>query len=1094
LPLKNKYYLYLIGALLTPPNVNNNVNTNNINTSSNRTVTRRTKSTAAKPGNSVFYRGKFKEEQSVITAKVKDANGNLKAKKVVKIKDLEYGRSLVVDQNGKEWVMAHDGVILKASYAAQPPKAKAKAKTVPYKQGINTANLLVREFNSAQKAFNAQMEKDGWAADLADGISRAWTWATKSKNSANYVREDLKIQKKNVQDLQRAARQGEQQFKIKFKEIYGVNYNQKAIDAYIENPTEENYKKAFGSKVKNIKTRVKKYNKSQDTGAIAVKTTAKVGTGIAIGMATGGTGLVALGGAAIGTTVTSIAIEETDHLKVTQALTQGKFEFREGTSHTQILKDSAWDGVSVLAGGAVGKVTGTMIKGTSKLASAGRGAINTAGDVAVGAAQEYAETGKVSTTGVLTNTVMSGTGSVIIGGALKHISKGHSPTSSTANNSQTSTHSNVIMDDNGIILAGGDPTSSSEKGFFSRLRNAFSSETPIEKQLRETNSAKTQRAMDNGLNEAIAQGKVRPDILENINRKGSKVSISDSTTGYAISDRLVDALERQNKGNTFVTRLAGNINPENISKYIKNGDVASINGKLYINNNGKSVPINLSQEKFDKLFDPMKLATMSQDGGTHVCVATSQINSMLETPQGRTQLFTMLEETSDGIVVNLANGKKPVFFPGGKPVKMPGRFLTGAPDGIQMIEQAFMANNIKKASTAQITDISTLSAENLGQQSTDIMNRRSTGDAARDIGGTREITFSTKKTVQGQHVFKDNAREDLEKILNDFVPGQDVMVCHWSGHAKSVVNYDPATQIVTYRDPMSSGVDTQCTLTQFLNKGSHDYGLNISLQKGSTAGAGTPTAQSLPKGYTDAGTMKSGDIDYQIVENKYGVKYVYSDGELTRLNEFSGATQIRPPAAKQTAPIQSQPESQPVHQPASHIDQQTRQPAANSEPTLPPSDFVSKTTELSAKPYVVAHTADGNPIGASITNSNVIIIKDGKRTAVKIPEHGTEIPVHETSTDTYLIIKNDNGKISITTSETETLPQTRVTTGNETATLSNNRAASRPAATRTSRPALEIPQGAKLIDTVTIMGKQCRRIQMPNGEYLTEFGGKWKKL
>ena len=38
--------------------------------------------------------------------------------------------------------------------------------------------------------------------------------------------------------------------------------------------------------------------------------------------------------------------------------------------------------------------------------------------------------------------------------------------------------------------------------------------------------------------------------------------------------------------------------------------------------------------------------------------------------------------------------------------------------------------------------------------------------------------------------------------------------------------------------------------------------------------------------------------------------------------------------------------------------------------------------------------------------------------------------------------------------------------------------------------ALEIPAGAKLIDTVTIMGKQCRRIQMPNGEFLTEFGGK----
>lgn len=146
---------------------------------------------------------------------------------------------------------------------------------LPDKKGLATANYLAKEFNSAQKAFNAQMEKDGWAGDLADGISRAWTWATDSKNSANYVRDDLKKQKKNVQDLQKAAKQGQSQFNAKFKEIYGVNYNQQAMDKYMAEPTEENYKKAFGSKTKNIKTRVDKYNQSQDTGAVAVKTTAK---------------------------------------------------------------------------------------------------------------------------------------------------------------------------------------------------------------------------------------------------------------------------------------------------------------------------------------------------------------------------------------------------------------------------------------------------------------------------------------------------------------------------------------------------------------------------------------------------------------------------------------------------------------------------------------------------------------------------------------------------------------------------------------------------------------------------------------------------
>jgi hypothetical protein len=87
---------------------------------------------------------------------------------------------------------------------------------------------------------------------------------------------------------------------------------------------------------------------------------------------------------------------------------------------------------------------------------------------------------------------------------------------------------------------------------------------------------------------------------------------------------------------------------------------------------------------------------------------------------------------------------------------------------------------------------------------------------------------------------------------------------------------------------------------------------------------------------------------------------------------------------------------------------------------------------------IVARTAEGNPIGASVTNSNVILIKDGKRTAIPIPKVGETIPIHETSTDTYLIVKNENGKVSITTSETPDLPGVKVYTQNRNAQLEGN--------------------------------------------------------
>ena len=358
-----------------------------------------------------------KSELNPVKGKVKNKNGKFVEKEYYKLKDLKNGRSLVVDSNGKQWVRAHDGVILSDSYVKNDFKP-TKPKSSSNQNLTKTTNFLAREFNSAQKAFNAQMEKDGWAGDLADGISRAWTWATESKNSANYVREDLRNQKKNVTDLQKAAKQGEAQFKAKFKEIYGVNYNQTAMDAYMANPSEANYKKAFGTKTKNIKTRVDKYNQSQDTGAVAVKTTAKVAAGVAVGVATGGVGAAALGAAALGTAAASVAIEDTDALKVTDAVTKGKFEFREGTDHKKILTDAAWDGASVLAGGAVGKVAGTVISGTSKAAIVGRAAFDVAGDTAMGAAREYAETGTVTVSGTVQNAVTSAIGSAVTSGTL----------------------------------------------------------------------------------------------------------------------------------------------------------------------------------------------------------------------------------------------------------------------------------------------------------------------------------------------------------------------------------------------------------------------------------------------------------------------------------------------------------------------------------------------------------------------------------------------------------------------------------------------------------------------------------------------------
>lgn len=197
--------------------------------------------------------------------------------------------------------------------------------------------------------------------------------------------------------------------------MFGVDYNQNAVANYYAHPTSTNYQKAFGTK-NDIGTRVAKYNESQQTGAAVVKTTTKVAAGFAVAAVTGGTGLVALGAAAVATGAASVVVEESDRLKIGQAVTQGKFEFREGTDHAQIFKNAAWDAGAVLVGGGVGKAASTIVKGSkvvtaggqtvqalTKTQKLGRAAINVTGDLAYGAVQEKVQTGDITVKGTVLN-------------------------------------------------------------------------------------------------------------------------------------------------------------------------------------------------------------------------------------------------------------------------------------------------------------------------------------------------------------------------------------------------------------------------------------------------------------------------------------------------------------------------------------------------------------------------------------------------------------------------------------------------------------------------------------------------------------------
>ena len=940
------------------------------------------------------------KDSSVVNGKVKNAEGKIVEKQYLKLKDLPEGRSLVVDSNGKQWIRAKDGTILKADYAKYDEKSgTVEVKKQPQKSQYNVSkdklqaiNSLIKSGKLAKADVDKQLAQDGWAGDVADGVSKLWNNKLGEKlgistgNTASQVREFFQKHNQNMKALKSAAQKGNAEFESKFKKIYGKQYSKEALKEIQDE----------------IAQKSSNYVQSQQTGAAVVKTSAKIGAGIAVGVATGGTGLAALGAAAAATTVASAAIEESDRMNITGQhrdssgkIVDDKGTFREGTDHAKILKDAAIDGAAVLVGGGVGKGAQIVAKGR-KVVQFGA---NVAGDVATGAVQEKIQTGEITLTGTLMNAGMSGVGSAASTGLLKDGVKtikrsfgkdgSNNPKKFSISKSQIP---KTFYDKDGNMIAGGfwgkkDGLSLKERLFGAKLED----------------SAKT---MEQHIQDGFSN--------QNVVTTGKKV----------VSKKVIQA---KNSNITAIKEL-DNISPSQISAYAKEGEVCAIGNKLYVNSGGQAVEVKLSREKFNELFPPEGFARIEQQGLNN-CWLVSRLNSMTGSSYGRAELYSMLEETASGdIIVHLKN-EKPIKFPGGKPVDTTrARLGDGASPGVEMIHQAVLVKVMQGADkgTDNITHLSAskLSDETGALRHTDI-------EASRYLLGTNTINKVEGKT-------------QIQQALENFDSNRDMGTATWGVHARSVVDYNPQTQMVTYHDPYAGGIDLTCSLDEF--------------------------AKLQPQ------------VVIRKPKNSGGFVSNTASSEIN-LPEQNTIARAKPQEIVSTSIA---------------------------------STFNSKTTELTNRTLVVARTAEGNPIGASVTNTNVIVIKDGKHTAIPIPETGDTIPIYETSTDTYLIIANNSGKISITTSITPDLPvsntanrasATSVRTNsvpqkrrielnydNQSNIAYNTGTIETSTPTSAVKPQLEIPSGAKYIDTVTIFGKLRRRIQMPNGEYLTEMNGKWKKL
>ena len=358
-----------------------------------------------------------------------------------------------LDENVKADLKEYQGYIAELQKAEQTGgEAGFKAK---FKEifGVDYNPNWVKGYNKLQSNFamaqGLTIQKEGFYAEFGSCINGQADYSSMRTKYGQYLQQLAQAEGQNI-DANNAVdkiianqlqKQGldintatDTQKRQALKTVITNTYN--AINAELNKYTqgrslanmEKQLKNAgsavFGNK-NDIAFRVNDYISSQKQGGAAVNMGVKAVGAIAIGIATGGAGFAALATASLATAVVSASVDLTDRASSDVGLKEGEVK--------NILKNATIDGVSVFAGGVVGKYAAMFKNANSFVQAGGKLSMMVTGDVATGAATEYLQTGTITLEGVTFQAIFSAAGNLV---SLKQLAKVDTPTPKQQTNPQ----------------------------------------------------------------------------------------------------------------------------------------------------------------------------------------------------------------------------------------------------------------------------------------------------------------------------------------------------------------------------------------------------------------------------------------------------------------------------------------------------------------------------------------------------------------------------------------------------------------------------------------------------------------------------------
>lgn len=310
------------------------------------------------------------------------------------------------------------------------------------------------------------------------------------------------------------------------------------------------------------------------------------------------------------------------------------------------------------------------------------------------------------------------------------------------------------------------------------------------------NPEQYQKLVDSKILDLVKEKKISPRILANLHKNFTPEVYSD--------------VQKLLNGESLIKKFDST---KDILRKTTAGDVISVNGKMYINNDGKLEPWKMNEEKFNELFPLVDRFSTRQ--GKDDCYFITVLNSLYQNPKTRGNYYKMFEQKGDDILVTIPAYKDylgTVKFPKGE-IKIDATCNNAdAAKNVQMLERAYSRTAVRTSENTPIGQ-NPITTEDLNY----LQNRIESGHIKNVF---RELYPSAAQNPQ--KVIIDKAQ--ITSALENYSQNPRYIITHGylpegrqTGHANSIKSYDPKTQTVTLTDPEEAGVQHTQSLKDFLS-------------------------------------------------------------------------------------------------------------------------------------------------------------------------------------------------------------------------------------------------------------------------------------